>query len=926
MPIATASGASTPFSSTSTLSGSPPPYAKKLPEDIYKKAHFSASNVIEYIASRSRSTSTVHIYDLAEQAGFGILAKSWSESDDDTAPVVSLQTRAGAGLSLVGRLSEGTSRETARGAVLTAFTTPTGLAAMAQSLSYLPVATPTSRLIIQVPTVTPVGERFTLSPTLAPLATVMTILPPDMVVLASATPQESIDFAALSFGLKSSHVVHLFDHHGISRETGHTLSPPSLSSSSNMAVKEAFEQAGYSFFEYTGAQDAITVIFLLNGPLALTAKDIASKTAGLGVVTVKVLRPWDESALRSILPTTVREVHVLDDVPNEITLGALYVDVISTLLDSPNAPIVQGHRITPLDSLNCISQSSAFVDFMRTFIPTLHLATPVFDSPQQKKLLFFSIPKSPLSALPHFIQDTFTINPVLSIRSLVEHDVFSRAGGITADRVILSANEGAVQNIPLPLLLPISSVGPGEADFLAILDHALLKSHALLANAKVGSTVLVVTSWSSMELKANLPPEVNIIITQKSLQLYIIDVKAAASTLVGAAGPAHDAIQTLLAHLAFLRLYLGTSATEALVHNVASKTFGVVVQGIELAKVNAHAWAGLQKVRVLADISASDKAQAPLRVFEFNAIAVETDDGDTVVNGSKLGSWHNAAKHLLFPSIFTPPVDVTDAEEYPQTPTLRPEVHERTFLVTTTVNRRLTPLEYNRNVFHLEFDTSGTGLTYAIGEALGVHGWNDEKDVLDFCSWYGADLRELITMPIVAGESDLHTRTVFQALQQQIDLFGRPPKSFYTDLAPYATNSLDKHALLFIGSPEGSATFKKLAEKDTITFAEVLRRYPSARPSIERLCEMIGDIKPRHYSIASAQKVVGDRVDLLVVTVDWVTPDGKCFQHPFVNLHSYQACRISAVRTMHEVSCWAQDWSKSHSLYQAQCDEGKGHL
>jgi sulfite reductase (NADPH) flavoprotein alpha-component len=265
-----------------------------------------------------------------------------------------------------------------------------------------------------------------------------------------------------------------------------------------------------------------------------------------------------------------------------------------------------------------------------------------------------------------------------------------------------------------------------------------------------------------------------------------------------------------------------------------------------------------------------------LKHFEFNAIAVETDEGDTVVNGARLGSWHDAAKHLLFPAVFTPPVDTLaeTAEEHPQNPALRPEVPERTFLVTTTVNRRLTPHEYNRNVFHLEFDTSGTGLKYAIGEALGIHGWNDEQDVLDFCAFYGADPHQLITIPVVAGEDNMHTRTVLQALQQQIDLFGRPPKSFYSDLAAYATKAIDKYALLFIGSPEGSATFKKLAEKDTVTFADILERYPSARPSVEKLCEMVGDIKPRHYSIASAQSVVGNRVDLLIVTVDWVTPSG----------------------------------------------------
>jgi sulfite reductase (NADPH) flavoprotein alpha-component len=201
-------------------------------------------------------------------------------------------------------------------------------------------------------------------------------------------------------------------------------------------------------------------------------------------------------------------------------------------------------------------------------------------------------------------------------------------------------------------------------------------------------------------------------------------------------------------------------------------------------------------------------------------------------------------------------------------------------LVTCTVNKRLTPLEYDRNVFHLEFDTSGTGLKYAIGEALGVHGWNDGQEVLDFCQWYGVNPDGLVTLPVPSssssteGHTRYHTRTILQALQQQVDIFGKPPKSFYTDLAAFATNEIDRLALLFIGSAEGSSTFKKMAEIDTVTFADVLKQFQSARPGVEVLCELVGDIKPRHYSIASSQAVVGDRVDLLIVTVDWRTPSG----------------------------------------------------
>lgn len=280
------------------------------------------------------------------------------------------------------------------------------------------------------------------------------------------------------------------------------------------------------------------------------------------------------------------------------------------------------------------------------------------------------------------------------------------------------------------------------------------------------------------------------------------------------------------------------------------------------------------------DLAPPNASSPTLRRFIFNAIATEIE-GETHVNGARLASWHDAAKHILFPSIFSPPSELTSSSElYPQNPLLRPEIPDRTFLVTCTVNKRLTPSEYDRNVFHLEFDTSGTGLKYAIGEALGVHGWNDSQDVLDFCKWYGINPDGLVTLPVPSSSSSTgdytryHTRTIFQALQQQVDIFGKPPKSFYTELAAFATNKIDRLALQFIGSAEGSSTFKKMGEIDTVSFADVLKQFKSARPGVEMLCELVGEIKPRHYSIASSQAVVGDRVDLLVVTVEWQTPSG----------------------------------------------------
>ncbi|KAI0693823.1 assimilatory sulfite reductase [Cytidiella melzeri] len=855
----------TPPSPADTLSVPSSPRLKA----ISKSTQLSATTTIELIASKF--SSSVFVYDIAEQAGFGTYTKSWAGSENGAATVVSLQTRAGAGLSLVGRLSQGTSRDSQRPVVLTAYTTPTGVAAMMQSLSYLPAPTANSGLILQVPTVTPVGETYALSPTLAPFTPSLAILPENFTVLLSSTAQEALDLAVLSYELADTHVIHFFDHHSATRELGQVVAPSLSSSFLKRPLQDALALAGYKYFDYIGDDDVKTVIVILNGPLAAAAKAFAARVTGLGVVVVRVLRPWSENALRKAIPSSAKRIHVFDDVPPEVSQGSLYVDVFSALLNPLQpGPVVKSQRITPANTQSFLTDPTSFDDFLFDLDHSLSRIPSNNFGP--KKLLFFGTPGSTLADLPVLVQQTFSTHPSISARLLVDYDVLSKPGGVTANRVLLSTREKDPLS-SVSLSIPITPNSEGYADFLAVTDQALLKSHSVVVHAKPGSPLLIVTSWAPAELTTNIPATSVSLLRERNLRVYTINARQLAEELAGAAGQERDVIENVFGLLAFLRLYLGKAASEEVVVNLARRFLGDIVSGFDLAKIGAKAWEGLIEV----DIPPLENVEAPgvtLKNFEFNAVAVETGDGDTVVNGTRVGSWHDAAKHLLFPSAFTPvtgPISL-----YDQNPALRPEVPERTFLITTTVNRRLTPLEYDRNVFHLEFDTRGTGLKYEIGEALGVHGWNDEREVLDFCSWYGIDPNRLVTIPVPGTEgARMHTRTVFQALQQQIDLFGKPTKTFYSELAEFATAQVDQYALRFIGSPEGSSTFKKLSEKDTVSFADVLRMYETARPGIETLCELVGDIKPRHYSIASSQVVVGDRVDLLVVSVDWLTPSGS---------------------------------------------------
>lgn len=829
----------------------------------------SAAELIEFLASRSAVSSAVYVYDVAEQIGFGTLTKSWAASLDHSAPVIPIQTRAGAGLGIVGRLSEGTSQDAINGSILTAYTTPVGLAAMAASLAYLPAASSRSRLIVQVPAATPVGDTFALSPTLASLSTSFTIFPESLAIMLSATPQESVDLALLAYKLKNWHVAHIFDHHSAAREFGHNFVSGLSKDVSDLPISDAIRITGYAPFEFVGDKSARTVFVLLNGQLALTAKALASRTVGVAVIIVRLLRPWLADELQKVIPSTAEKIHVFDDVPHETTRGPLFADVFTSLYDPTRSrPTIHAQRVTPDKGKEFISDPTQFCSHLASFFDRSSAGLSLENT--WTKLMFLSTPSYQLTFFHQLIADTFSGG--ISMRRLTDYDVFSRAGGITADRIILSPKDDG-NFLPISLTLPLN--GSGLTDFMCIIEPYLLKSHSALDSAKPGSAVLVITSWSSAELLGNLPPQVLGLVLERKLRLYTIDATLIASEL-STNIVTRETVEGLIVYLAFLRLYIGKVSSQAVVGKLALGLVPDDLRGDIFSGINARTWESLLQTELPVDQEVPDALPA-LKRFEFNTIAVDTGSGQTVYNGSKVSSWHDAAKHLLFPSIFTPLLPLPlETEEFPQLPSLHPELAERTYLVTCTVNRRLTPLDYDRNVFHLEFDTEGTGLKYAIGEALGVHGWNDGEEVIDFCAWYGVDPDRVITIPVQGGEK-MHSRTVLQALQQQIDLFGEPPKSFYTDLAPYATEPAEKLALQFIGSPEGSSTFKKLNEKDTVTFAQILQRYPSAKPGIETLCEMIGDIKPRHYSIASAQSVVGNRVDLLVVTVEWTAPNGAYF-------------------------------------------------
>lgn len=217
----------------------------------------------------------------------------------------------------------------------------------------------------------------------------------------------------------------------------------------------------------------------------------------------------------------------------------------------------------------------------------------------------------------------------------------------------------------------------------------------------------------------------------------------------------------------------------------------------------------------------------------------------------------------------------TFAEAYDVKTDLRPDLPVKNFVVKVQENRRLTPAEYSRNIFHIEFDISGTGLTYDIGEALGIHGRNNSEAVEKFLEFYGVDGDSIVQVTSKENASVLEVRSARQALYDNVDFLGKPPKRFYEALAEHATNEKEKAHLEKLASSEGAEELKKRQDVDFDTFVDILEEFPSARPSFSELVRIIPPLKRREYSIASSQKLHPNAVHLLIVVVDWVDPKGR---------------------------------------------------
>ncbi|ODA82232.1 hypothetical protein RJ55_00739 [Drechmeria coniospora] len=606
----------------------------------------------------------------------------------------------------------------------------------------------------------------------------------------------------------------------------------------------------YEPFEYHGHESPDVVLVAFGSVETQVAKQtvnkIAASGARVGVVNVRVYRPFVDEAFLDALPASTRTIAVLGQVHAEVAnddeaaRSALYGDVLSAVTFSrrfEHEPHVLDIKYSPDQNLN-----------PQGLVDTLHR---IFRNDGEPRTL-----PSLVDALQYTFWDVddaatvgspATIGRVLSKDSSANVYVHTTFDNLTLGGVVRTD----VRASRMSLEAPYDVV---EANVAVIGDEKLLTEvDALNSVVDGGKVILKLPNFKPADADARLPAAFRKSLRKKDIALFALDPGLS---------PAFDKdprSTKLLLELSFLHL-----ARPQLTVEDFGKLFLVEGDLPPLDECVGAVGQCLSKLEVPAEWAEAaldhDVPQLPTSLQPNSFVAFQKEEGE--VASDKRDS-HAAAKGVVF------------KEAYGMRTGLRPDLAVKTATIRVKENRRLTPEDYDRHIFHIEFDLGDSGLTYKIGEALGIHADNDEDQIDDFVKSYGLNADDLIQVPARDDVNAVEVRTVYQALVQNVDILGKPPKKFYEALAEHATDPTERKKLVALGSAVGAADLKRLTEVDMATYVDVLDEFPSARPDIHELIKIVSPLKRREYSIASAQAVTPTSVALMIVVVNWVDSKGR---------------------------------------------------
>ncbi len=295
----------------------------------------------------------------------------------------------------------------------------------------------------------------------------------------------------------------------------------------------------YRLFDYQGAADADRVLVQMGSGVGASAEAVRALTAAgekVGLLTVRLYRPFDTHAFVAALPPGVRAIAVLDRTKEPGAVGEpMYQDVVTALSESwPQErpmPQVIGGRYGLSSKEYTPAMAKAALDELRQAQPKRHFTVGIVDDVTRLSLKvddsFDTETKVVTRAVFYGLGADGTVGATKnSVKIIGENTPLHAQGYFVYD----SKKSGAITVSHLRFgPEPIeSSYLIRQADFVACHQFEFMAKLDVLALARTGATFLLNSPYGPTEVWDKLPREAQEQILAKKLKFYVVDALAVA--------------------------------------------------------------------------------------------------------------------------------------------------------------------------------------------------------------------------------------------------------------------------------------------------------------------------------------------------------------------------------------------------------------
>lgn len=327
-------------------------------------------------------------------------------------------------------------------------------------------------------------------------------------------------------------------------------------------VEEVMKQVGeltgryYNLFDYVGAPDAERVIICMGSAcdtVEETVDYLNARGDKVGLIKVRLYRPFSAEHFLRVLPDTVQKIAVLDRTKEPGSVGEpLYTDVCSVLLKADRKATVVGGRYGLGSKEFTPSMVKAIFDNLALDEPKNHFTVGIIDdvtgtSLEVKEVIdtssegvhrckFFGLGSDGTVGANKNSIKIIGDNTDMYAQGYFVYDS-KKSGGITISHLRFG---------PTPIKSPYLIE---QADFIACHNPSYVSRYDILDGIKEGGVFLLNSGWTLEEMESKIPASVRRTIARKKLRFFNIDAVKIASE-VGLGGRINTVLQAAFFNIA----------------------------------------------------------------------------------------------------------------------------------------------------------------------------------------------------------------------------------------------------------------------------------------------------------------------------------------------------------------------------------------